>query len=98
MNQIKLASQIIWLMEILKIQQEEQLHIERYYILRNKAFNITKNPNYDVYQRDLALWCTNILKNGIKDKQLFDELHKPIIRKFKKRKVYSSFKDNILGC
>ena len=27
--------------------------------------------------------------------QLADELHKPIIRKFKKTKVYSSFKDNI---
>ena len=26
-----------------------------------------------------------------------DELHKPIIRKFKRRKVYSSFKDNIWG-
>ena len=30
-------------------------------------------------------------------KQLVEELHKPIIRKFKKRKVYSSFKDNICG-
>ena len=29
--------------------------------------------------------------------QLADELHKPIIRKCKKRKVYSSFKDNIWG-
>ena len=29
--------------------------------------------------------------------QLADELHKPIIRKFKKRKVYSSFRDNIWG-
>ena len=27
--------------------------------------------------------------------QLANELHKPIIRKFKKRKVYSSSKDNI---
>ena len=27
--------------------------------------------------------------------QLADEIHKPIIRKFKKRKVYSSFRDNI---
>ena len=27
--------------------------------------------------------------------QSADELHKPIIRKFKKRKVYSSFRDNI---
>ena len=29
--------------------------------------------------------------------QLADELDKPIITKFKKRKVYSSFRDNILG-
>ena len=40
--------------------------------------------------------------SGIKNKitqnqQLAVELDKPIIRKFKKRKVYSSFKDNIWG-
>ena len=29
--------------------------------------------------------------------QLAKELHKPIIRKFKKRKVYSGFRDNIWG-
>ena len=29
--------------------------------------------------------------------QLAEELHQPIIRKFKKRKVYSEFKDNIWG-
>ena len=29
--------------------------------------------------------------------QLAEELHKPIIRKFEKRKVYSSFKHNIWG-
>ena len=29
--------------------------------------------------------------------QLANELHKPIIKKFKKIKVYSSFKDNIWG-
>ena len=28
---------------------------------------------------------------------LADELHKPIIKKFKRGKVYSSFKDNIWG-
>ena len=27
--------------------------------------------------------------------ELADELHKPIIRKFQKRRVYSSFKNNI---
>ena len=28
---------------------------------------------------------------------LADELHKPVIKKFEKRKVYSQFKDNIWG-
>ena len=31
------------------------------------------------------------------NQQLANELHKPIIRKFKRRKVYSSFKDNVWG-
>ena len=31
------------------------------------------------------------------NEQLAKKLHKPIIRKFKKRKVYSEFKDNIWG-
>ena len=35
--------------------------------------------------------------NFLQNSQLADELHKPIIRKFKRRKVYSSFKDNIWG-
>ena len=38
--------------------------------------------------------------NGIANKpnyQLANVLHKPIITKFKKRKVYSSFRDNIWG-
>ena len=29
--------------------------------------------------------------------QLVNELHKPVIRKFEKRKVYSSYRDNIWG-
>ena len=29
--------------------------------------------------------------------QLADELHRQIIRKFKRRKVFSSFRDNIWG-
>ena len=38
--------------------------------------------------------------SGIKsmpNQQLVNELHKPIIRKFKRRRVYSSFKNNIWG-
>ena len=35
------------------------------------------------------------IKSRQQNEQLAEELHKPIIRKFKKRKVYSAFKDNI---
>ena len=31
------------------------------------------------------------------NQQLAEELHKPIIRKLEKRKVYSSFKENVWG-
>ena len=37
------------------------------------------------------------LVNNKENIQLANELHKPIIRKFNKRKVYSSFRDNIWG-
>ena len=38
------------------------------------------------------------IKNEIKEnQQLANELNKPVIRKFKKRQVYSSFKVNIWG-
>ena len=35
--------------------------------------------------------------NNKENKQLAKELHKPIIRKFEKRTVYSSFRDDIQG-
>ena len=75
-------------------------------LLRDKAFNIAKNPKFDVYQRLLASKsaCNGVnmhAKNKIKQNHLpldlAEELHKPIIRKFKKRTVYSGFKDNIWG-
>ena len=38
------------------------------------------------------------IKNEIKEnQQLANKLHKPLIKKFKKAKVYCSFKDNIWG-
>ena len=37
------------------------------------------------------------IANNKENIQLADELHKPIIKKLKKRKVYSSFRDNIWG-
>ena len=37
------------------------------------------------------------IKSMLQNGQLAEELRKPIIRKFKKRKLYSAFKDNIWG-
>ena len=37
------------------------------------------------------------VKRISQNKQLASELHKPVIRKFEKRRVYSTFKDNIWG-
>ena len=58
-------------------------------VLRDKAFNIAKNPKYDWYQRGLASMVYNFFDkksegSGIVNKeniQLADELHQPIIKK-----------------
>ena len=66
---------------------------------------------YDGYQRGLASMVYKFFNSEVaprnktisgKDmkgvnKILTEELHKPAIRKFNKRKVYSQFKDNIWG-
>ena len=36
--------------------------------------------------------------SGINNQQLANELHKPIIKNFKRKNVYSSYKNNISGC
>ena len=63
-------------------------------VLRDKAFKIASDPNYDGYRRGLASMVYKFFDkkssgSGITEPnyQLADELHKPIIRKFKKRKV-----------
>ena len=38
-----------------------------------------------------------VLNENMSNKELSEELHKPIIRKLNKRKVHSSFVDNSLG-
>ena len=74
-------------------------------VLRDKAYNIASNSKYDGYQRSLASMVYIFFDkksvgsgiNSIKSSSsiLADELHKPIIKTFEKRKVYSQFKDNI---
>ena len=77
--------------------------------LRDKAYDIASNPEYDGYQRGLASMVykffdkksmgSGIKKDTTKSSSLIlaDELHKPVIKTFNKRKVYSQFKDNIWG-
>ena len=81
-------------------------------VLRDKAYDISSNPEYDGYQRGLASMVYKFFdkKSTAKPSSLehmgsgtardsssilADELHKPVIKKFNKRKVYSQFKDNI---
>ena len=76
-------------------------------VLRDNTYDIASNPKYDGYQRGLASMVykffdkksTGSAFNTAKSSSsiLANELHKPIIRKFNKRKVYSQFKDNIWG-
>ena len=77
-------------------------------VLRDKAFNIAKNSKCDGYQRGLTsmvyiFFDNKSLGKGVKFmsnqhnldltmQQLGNELHKPIIRRFQKRRVYFSFR------
>ena len=68
-------------------------------VLRDNTFNIARNPKYDEYHRGIASMVYKFFDKKSKgvgvNKQLAEELHKPIIRKFKKTTVYSGSKDNI---
>ena len=74
-------------------------------VLKDKAFKIASDQKYDGYQRELASAVYKFFDkkssgSGLANKeniQLANELHQPIIRKINKRKVHSSFKDNIWG-
>ena len=81
-------------------------------VLKDKPFKNASNPKYDRYQRGLASMVYKFFDNksaslskfsgsGISNEpnyQQTNKLHRPIIRKFIKRKLYSSFRDNIWGC
>ena len=70
----------------------------------DKTFNIAKNPKYDGYQTGLAsvvykLFDKKISDSGIENEYISNQesaekLHKPVIRKFKKREVHPPFVDN----
>ena len=73
-------------------------------VLRNKAFNIAKNPKYDGFQRELAAMVYKIFDkksagsginthgNNERPLDLAEELHKPVIRKFNKEQFIQNLK------
>ena len=83
---------------------EEHLLI-KYYVIKHLI--LLKIQKYDGYQHDLALIVykffdkkisgSSIKNENISNKELAEELHKPIIRKFNERKVHSPFLSNIWG-
>ena len=78
--------------------------------MRDKAFNIAKNPKYDGYQRGLALLAYKFFDKKtsggdvktsseiMSSQELAEELHKPIIRKFVKRKSTLILYRQYFGC
>ena len=82
-------------------------------IVKDKAFKIASDPKYDGYQSRLVSMAYKIFDKKFSGRgvdtslanksattpnyQLENELHRQIIRIFKGRKVYSSFRDNIWG-
>ena len=68
--------------------------------MQDRAYEIARNCRYDGFQRELASMVYKFFDKktaiGISVKeQLAEELHKPVTKKFKRRKVYARFKSNI---
>ena len=77
-------------------------------ILKYRTYKIARTRGYDEYQEALASMVYKLFdkKTGLGavetsraevsvNEQLAEELHKPVIKKFKRRKVYARFKNNI---
>ena len=65
-------------------------------VLKDKAFNIAKDPKYDGYQRGLASMVYKFFDKKSKGGGATALANLPVkIRKFRKRKVHAAFKDNI---
>ena len=69
-------------------------------VLYDRAFNLAKDPKYHGYKRVIASLVyksfdkrtsgSGIKNENTSNKELTEELHKPIIRNFNTRKVHST--------
>ena len=66
-------------------------------ILKDRAYEIARNRNYEGCQRALASMVYKFFdeKTGSGMSVLAKELRKPVAKKFKRRRVYARFKDKI---
>ena len=69
-------------------------------ILNDKTCKIDRNPKYNGYQRTLeSMVCKYFDKKtgsgASVNEELSKELHKPVSKKFKRKKVYARFEDNV---
>ena len=70
--------------------------------MNDTTYGIAENPKHDGYQRGLASMISTffdkktipVMKVSVKE-ELVQELHKPVIKKFKRRRVSMKFEDNI---
>ena len=96
MNKAKLVLLMMQHILIVKISLRE-LFQEK--IIIDQAYKIARNSGYDKYQKALASMVYTFFDKktelGISVNEWVEELHKPLIKKFKRRNVYARFKDYI---
>ena len=67
--------------------------------MKERAYETARNPKHDGYQKGLARMVYKFFdkKTGSRasvNEELVQELHKTVIKKFKRRRVYLRFKGN----
>ena len=68
--------------------------------MKDRAYKIHINLKYNEYQRGLTRMVHNFFdkipeSEASVNEKLAKELHKPVIKKFKRSKFYATFRDNI---
>ena len=76
--------------------------------MKSRVYEIARSRNFDGSQRTLACMVYMFFDKKTRsgaivtstseinvNEQLAEELHKPVIKKFKRKKDYARFKDNI---
>ena len=68
--------------------------------MKDRLYEIARNPKYDGYQRALESMVNKsfdkkVGSEALVNEELAEEIHKPVIKKLKRIRVYGRFKNNI---